>query len=303
MFSTVYGCCYGCVEHELLEKHFDAEMKMFTIQQLSLAIDRLKQIRSAHYWIERRKMLLGEILGEQLKAVRPEDFLLENCPLADSARAEATVVPKKKVVRNTPVEIKLFGDEVRAMFPYRDKEFWDIIKRVLEFEWTGECWRKTTDMTGTTLVDLAAEAGNALLNAGYRVRIWDEVIRKKAVSGDYNPQRTRWIFVDDQGNFAIKSNYYDDLYDDARKIAGSKYKKPYVRVVPTEFPELLDFAELFEFSFTNEALELIAEQERIAAEITLADVAPVSTRKKKRGRQMLNAADVGDEIHEDLRDD
>ncbi len=302
-FVTIHGCLYGCTGLKKIAKHFDREMKSFTPQQLFIAIDQLRQTRSAHYWIQRRKMRLADIFQEILKNQSEDQYLLEHSSLADEAREEATISPKRKLVRNTPVEIELFGDEVRAWFPYRDKKFWNIIRRVLEFNWTGECWEKTTEMTNSTAIDLAAEAGHRLLSAGYKVMFWDDEIRAKAINGNYTPGRTRWIFVDDKGNFAVKFNYHDDLYKEARKIAGSRYEKPYVRVIPSEFPELLDFAELFDFNFTNEALELVEEQKRIAAEVTLTDVAPVSSRKKKKGRRKLNPDEVTGEIHEDLRDD
>ncbi len=277
-------------------------MRGFTLQQLAVATEQLEHNTSAHYWIQHRELPLKEILSDLLRRDPVEKYFIEHSTLADNARAEATISPSEPV-RDTPVSIESFEREIRVMFPYSDRDFWEIIKLGLGYDWSGSYWVKTLEMTNSTITDLAAEAGHKLLDASYKVVIWDEIIREKAVAGDYKPCRTRWIFVDDDGNFAIKYNYYEDLYDEARKITGSKYKKPYVRVIPSEFLELLDFAELHDFRFTQEAEGLIEEQKRIALEVTLTDVAPLKARKAAPRRPSLNPEDVTGEIHEDLRDD
>ena len=301
--QNLYRSLYGCISLWELEKNAMDKFVSLAPEHLFLAVDQLLSNNSAHFWIDNRRLKVGKILLRELEEIDVDQYMINHSLPAEEAFNEAFLSPEEPVW-NTPVEIEIVNEtRVRIRFPYSSRSFWKIVRLELQFDWTGEYWEKTTEMADTSVVDMAADAGHTFLAAGYKVVIWNEAARLKAVSGDYEPIHTRWVFVDEDGYFALKWGRNDNLYKKARNIAGSKYKKPFVRVIPSEYPDLLDFAEMYDFLFTDEADRLIQEQEILAERSLLVDPAPAKSKKVNTNRAILESSKVSNEIDEDLRDD
>ena len=107
-----------------------------------------------------------------------------------------------------------------------------------------------------------------MLAAGIIVRLHDPEARRRVVDGAFSPEAKRWVTLTGgagryKGWYGIRWPKGDDLYDDARRIAGSRYKDGLVYAPPGATDEVLDFAERHGFSVSAGAQEL-AQQHRAA---------------------------------------
>ncbi|HHB76979.1 MAG TPA: hypothetical protein ENK84_10635, partial [Desulfobulbus sp.] len=177
----LYNSLYGCIPFEMIDLSLRKKIDSLTPEELFLSVDRLLSEKSAHFWIENRRKYLGYILLTKLEDIRVEQYQINHSLLAEAAIAEALLSPEE-INWNTPVEIGIVDDsKVHILFPYGSKSFWRIVRLELQFEWTGECWEKTTKMANTSVIDMAADAGHTFLDAGYKVIVWDKTAREKAV--------------------------------------------------------------------------------------------------------------------------
>lgn len=293
------------IDHIPAEKRNESEIDLFM-----KTVDIVLSKTSASWYIENRFRSAREILVEEAKAIqKQEKKAIAEAPETDAAQAkiEATVRPENPVTE-TVAEIRTHETFFEVAFPALRDDFREIMKK-LRMEWNGRTWvRKTDSKTGPT-TDRVAEAGHTLLAAGFIIRIYDPEIRARAISGEYEPECTRWIRRITSGEydgwFSISWGRGEDFYAAARRLPGSKYHKPNVVVPPEQFDEVLDFAKLYGFRLSPGAQEL-AEQARQAKEAAL--VAKIDGKEKTAllapatTPPVLDAPE-GVEIDEALRDD
>jgi len=224
-------------------------------------------------------VLLKEIQAAIAKKQEPpEEAVLD-------AEAEATVRPEKPITE-TPAEIRVVEKTLEIVFPERREDFRGIVKDKLKMEWSGRCWRRKLVVKNGTPQDRAAEAGHRLLAAGFVVRIFDPEIRAKAISGDYEPECTRWIAVRNEtasyaGWFSISwDRDREDFYKAAKKLPGAHWSKPNVVVPPANFEEVLDFAKMYGFRVSKTAQEIADQARRVRdAALTVKVEAPAEPAK------------------------
>lgn len=183
----------------------------------------------------------------------------EEKKLIMEAKAEATVYPENSKT-NVVAEICIDKDEaIEVYFPERRDDFMEIVKGKLYMRWNMDkkLWRRMLNFKQGNPADRAAEAGNRLLADGFPVRIYDNDVRSRALSGDYVPECTRWITKRIKGKyedwFVIQWGKNEDFYKAARAIGGSRYDSHDVIVPPEKFEEVLDFAEMYEFKLSDGA--------------------------------------------------
>jgi len=205
-------------------------------------------------------------------------------------------------ISEIPAEIRVLDGEVVAIYERNDK-FREIVK-YLGYEWDG-VWKRTITETTGSAVDRAAELGNKLLNAGFPVKIVNNEAREKAINGTYEPECKRWIRLRTKGNYsgrlAIAWGGRDDtLYNASRRLPGSKWSKPSVVVKVCYFKEVAEFAELFDFRFTDAASCAL---ERAKAEIEAAAiVSPIKVDEPEYRDGLKEILNSGSDIIDDLKD-
>ena len=224
------------------------------------AISRVINNSSAHWWIENRSKSLMSLAMDISKEVAKESGVEDNTKEAAEAKAEATVRPEQPITE-TVAEIIPTKNSVKVVFPEKREDFWQIIKKQLGYTWQDGCWLREAGSTTTAVADMAAEAGNVLLAAGFIVQILDNEIRDNAISGNYTPDTGRWIAKRASGDYAgwFAINWReksDSLYQAARRLTGSKWSNPSVVVRAEHFEQVLDFAEMYEFNLSVGAQEL-----------------------------------------------
>ncbi|AVF28866.1 hypothetical protein [Paenibacillus larvae] len=274
-------------------------------EELNLVLTHILQTKkSARFYIENRTDIWDMIQKEKKEALKPievkeaekqeEDILLE-------IKAEATIFPKEKVT-NGVVEITFAEDCVSAKFEYNE-QFIKLLKQFgFNYERREKVWkRKISEVTGSA-EDRAAEVGNQLLNAGFPICILDVEVREKAVQGIFEPECKRWIYrrmgTDD---FAIRWTDRSDMYRTARSLPGSKWDYPFVLVNVSHFEEVEEFAELYQFQFTQKACELIKTYKTSLESAAVVEPAAVIEEKPKDGLEEILQQGAG--ILDDLKDE
>lgn len=239
------------------------------------AMEHIRNKTEARWWIDNRgagAYEFRQLLDEAIKATKTEQAQAP-AEMVSQAKAEATVRPESPKTE-TVAEIRPLENAVEIDFPEKRDDFRELVKFKLGMCWNGTCWRREIKAVNGTPADRTTEAGHKLLAAGFPIRIYDAEIRQRAIDGNYELEQTRWIYrrKDDAkeypGWFAIKWGRQEDFYDAAKKIKGSRYKKPFVVVPPEQFEQVLDFAQMYGFSLSENA-QALADEARQAKEAAL----------------------------------
>lgn len=239
----------------------------------TIALKSIKRKTSASWWIDHRNVSDFDIINLIKREFREAKKALTEAPaeVVEKINNEATVYPENQKT-STVAEIRPLEGRLEINFPESRDDFRKIVKNELKMTWNDTCWSRRILSKHGKVQDRAAEAGHKLLAAGFPIRIFNEEIRQKAITGEYEIEITNWIQVRAEGEykdwFAISWDREDDYYKVARQIPGSRWSKPSVVVPPIKYEEVLDFAKMYNFKLSEKAQEL-AEIERKKKEAAL----------------------------------
>jgi hypothetical protein len=282
--------------------------------RLQAALTNLKNRIDAHWWIDHRDERIELLLKKEYDQT-DTPLPLEEQKTATQAKmeatAEATVRPETPITE-TVAEIRINDRVIEVYFPEKREDFWSLIKKELRFEWSGLCWRRAiSPVTGGTPQDRAAETGHRLLAAGFPIRIFAAELRTKAVNGTYEPECRRWVKKRTAGEFigwfAISWPYGEDFYQAAKKLPGSRYRKPDVVVPAEQFEQVQDFAEMYGFQMSVGARELAETAKQIKEAALTARVVerdnalPPEPGRKPRKLPVPENVPVAEEFKEEVR--
>ena len=175
------------------------------------------------------------------------------------------------------VEIVKKLDKI-CLFYLKDQDFINLVKSK-DYRWNEDdcCWyRRLNEETGK-YADRAAEIGHELLKNGFAICIHDSEITEKAINGDYEEERTKWIKCD-LGNkvltlyWSIRS---DEIYNASRKIVNNRYnrEKGYVEIPIANYRSVNNFAKKFDFCYTESAFDAIEQYKKEVREMRRVKVA------------------------------
>jgi len=222
---------------------------------------------AASWWIDKRDESALSLMTEFAKFHKKSAIDKTD---ETAVKAEATIRPENPSIE-IPTEIKVRGNQVGVFLPVKNDKLREILKSE-HYIWD-DGWRRAYNLVKTDITDRAAEIASKLLAAGFVVQILDTAIREKVISGNYASEITRWItmltggthYQTHAGWFSISWGRNEDFYQAARKIAGSRYVKPCVVVPPSNYDEVLDFAQMYDFNLTAGAESIVAAQKEIRA--------------------------------------
>jgi hypothetical protein len=279
--------------------------------RFSAAVENLKKKASASWWIEHRDEHIDRLMKAEYDATE-KPLPAEDRKIAEEAKVDATIeatVRPEKPITETVAEIRALEKSVEVHFPEKREDFRQIVRFKLGYGWNGTCWRRNLKPTNGTAHDRAAELGHRLLTAGYPIRLFDDTIRVHAVTGTFEAESKRWIRRRIEGQYkdwlAISWPKSEDFYQAAKRIRGSRYDKPHIVVPPEQFEEVLDFAQMFSFSISEGADEVIEAARRVRASALTASVAPCAKKKlpvpgeKPEPIAVPEGVDVADEFREE----
>jgi len=266
----------------------------------------ITNITSARYYIDNRDEYIAYIIEREKKeALKTEEQIIAEeleKMREEEIKKESTVYPEKRVT-DVPVEIKTTNNTIKVYFE-KNEDFRQIVKE-LGYRWNKPCWERELRATNGTIEDRVAELGNKLLNAGFPVMILDKKAREKAISGNFEQEHTRWVYarMDDEykGWLSIEwQGYNNDLYKTARKLPGSRWNKG-VLVKVEYYKEIEDFAELYDFRFSEGATKLIEEHKKSLEDIE--EVIPTKVKEKELKDGLKEILNSSTDILDDLKDD
>jgi hypothetical protein len=266
----------------------------------------ITNITSARYYIDNRDEYIAYIIEREKKeALKTEEQIIAEeleKMREEEIKKESTVYPEKRVT-DVPVEIKTTNNTIKVYFE-KNEDFRQIVKE-LGYRWNKPCWERELRATNGTIEDRVAELGNKLLNAGFPVMILDKKAREKAISGNFEQEHTRWVDarMDDEykGWLSIEwQGYNNDLYKTARKLPGSRWNKG-VLVKVEYYKEIEDFAELYDFRFSEGATKLIEEHKKSLEDIE--EVIPTKVKEKELKDGLKEILNSSTDILDDLKDD
>lgn len=275
-----------------------------TDQRFALAIENVRNQSAARWWIDNRDnniRYLVEKISKNMEPPAPPAVQQAAKEGEAEAKAEATILPHNARTA-TVAEIRVVNDTVNIYFPEKRDDFREIVK-ARHFQWKTQYWQRQLNTLNGSAVDRAAEMGHRLLSAGFGIRIFDESLRAKAISGDYEAERTRWILSRTNGpyrdHFVLCWYRPNDLYKAAMRIHGARYDSPHVVVPASQFDEVTDFAERYDFAFSEGAQRIVTEQKALLQGAKRVSVAPIVEPEAIKGQNKPGVLTAPDQVEVD----
>ena len=233
-------------KNAFLLSNVDAPEKIFAV------------ISDARWYIDTQYEFESKILKDLEE--RMAKFEISVQPEAIAYEAEITVEPENMEHDTLVTVFRPNGYNCVAVKSDYDKELVEFVKS-RGYKWDGKDkeWIKNMMSTDGAYEDRIAEIGNALLNAGWPVRIPDAAAREKAVNGTYEPRYPRWIVKgkSDDRLYIQWDNDNDDMTEKVKKFAKYDRYKDYYYLPISHAAEILEFAELNDFRIAPEAKDRI----------------------------------------------
>lgn len=274
-------------------------------EHLPYAIAQLTDQCAASWFIDNRDTKIGVILKSLFVKNPPAIGTAIDAEIINDIKDDATVRPES-ALSETIAEIAILDKTITVKFPEKREDF-RLLMRRNGFEWLSSAWRRSISPFNGTLPDRVAEIGNELLAHGFIIRIYDEAIRQKAISADFEAEQTRWIKAytsgSEQGKVCITWSRDEDYYKSAKRLPTAKYVKPHISVDPAHYEQIMDFAEVNGFSVT-EAAQALLDAARIAKESALVVAITPKPKVRKKALKKPEAMPVPEsvEVDNDLLD-
>lgn len=219
--------------------------------------------KNAKWWIEPGYDLEGLLTKQRIKMLAEQKIAEAPSTGKEKSKVnpEATIRPED-VQSEVITKIRVVEDIIEVHFSEKHDVLYKLAKESLKLSWISGRWERKIVGRNGSVEDRAAEIGHRILAKGFIVRIENEKIRLKALSGEYDPECTNWIGVRSEGPqkdwLYISWAKGDDFYKAAKKISGSRYEKPGICVPPKYFDEVIDFADKHSFRISKLAMKTIS---------------------------------------------
>lgn len=166
-----------------------------------------------------------------------------------------------EVVSETIVSITTYGNIISVSFPQFLDSFRLLIKR-LGYNWDKPYWTRILNHKSGLTEDRYIELCSTLLSKNFIISIDKIELQEKIINQDYQEEQTRWIVAMIRGNYqnwiGISYNRQkENYYHQSRLLPNSRYDKPYIVINPIFYDQIQDFAQLYNFSITEKALNLL----------------------------------------------
>lgn len=196
------------------------------------------------------------------------------------------------------IEIRIEGNTIKTISEY-DTTLIDIVKK-LGYRWNSsqKTWERNIDKFNGPLIDRLVELATKLLDKGYAVKVPEEYL-ESIKKGEYASERTRWVTWSSKKNMFLVWWEYNEKIKSAFKNIKSTCEN-YKYYVKVEFyQEILEFAEIFNFSISELAQENINQYKKEFEDKKIKVTVKKSSKTDKNLEDIINQ---GNEIIEDLKD-
>ncbi|AEM48117.1 hypothetical protein Acife_1997 [Acidithiobacillus ferrivorans SS3] len=226
----------------------------------------LRNIRSAHWWIETRSLPHTVFTQSALDQFAKCRYLAppKTDMVADMALAEATLVPP--ALRGPVTEVSISSNTVMVLLIEFDADVNKLLKR-FRFHWEAPAWVRQawTDVVEHRAIEIAVR----LLEYGCPVRIFEEALRLRVIEHDYEPEPTRRIEISRSDKYSAKFHLVWALDEDmtgceraARQLRGAKVFNDGAYISPSHYEDVQDFADQNGFAIMPDAREMITNEQQ-----------------------------------------
>lgn len=174
--------------------------------------------------------------------------------------ADMLVKPEKPIT-DTIVIISYTDKKLMVKFPEHNEKFREVIKYSLSFQWSEYdfCWERSNFWGSVT--DRVSETGRVLLESRFIVDFPTEETLQNALNENYTKEPIAYIKrviaeTEFKDHFIVVWRYGHSLYDNAMRITGARYCKPYVCIPKQRYREVVDFSDIHNCVLSDAALEL-----------------------------------------------
>lgn len=236
-------------------------------------LDVMRRQTRASWWIDNRNQRPTRLIEAMADAIDAE--MAERKPATEQeaevireAKTEALLKPAGEPASQHIAEISLVGDELRVAFPEKREDF-RLLMRGIGFHWAERHWARRIGFMQGNPIDRMAETAHRILALGIMVRLHDDEARNKALSGEFEPEQTRWVVMTTGGAYdgwlKIVWPKSDDLYTPAKALLGARYKDGAIYVPPGSIVEVADFANKYGFAMSQTPTRMLAEHKTALA--------------------------------------
>lgn len=230
-------------------------------EESSEIIKFLRNISSAHWWIETRMLDRDNFLRAAIDACFKARYAIpdEDDTMATAVLDEALLAPSK--IRGPIAEVSLAVKKVRVVLIEFNEDTNTLLKKY-GFRWEAPAWTRqvSDDLAGHRAVEIALQ----LLAHGCPVRIFDEALRLRTVNHDYEPESPRSVEVSIHEKYSTKFHLVwsrdekpEQCQKAAKQLRGAKVFDDGAYVALCHFEEIQDFAIQNGFTITPEAQSLM----------------------------------------------
>lgn len=251
--------------------------------------------------------------GAVVAATVAEYLRAEAAPEVEAEEAEeedVTVEPTEKnhaTLATVSVGTNNEGRPVVHVTSDKDADLIEVVK-AHGYRWNGSAhrWYFPVGARDGEASDRAAEIANALLAAGFPVRM-PKSIQDAAVAGTFDPRATRWVSArvtdPDHVYLSWPRGDNDELRDAVRGLPSLTYmgETHEWRIPVSAYAEIRDFAGLYGFKLTPGANKnLKAYEDRV---VTADPAAPVKQEKPDPEKELKKILESSTSVLEDLKDE
>ena len=252
----------------------------------------------------------ARLVAEQDAARRQAEDEQQQAALArEQARRDALLLAPNTA---SPLAADIVVQERRVCitFSERNDTVYTLL-RSLAFTWETARWERE----GDDAAERAVEAACRLLASGISVRLYDPELRRRALSGDYSPLKTRWLRVRLTGKYAgwfvLQWGRHEDYYTAAKRLRGARYDKPQVIVPADAYADVADFARLHGFAVSQAAQDAIDVQIAARAQSVVASLPPLPAAPsplllptdKPLSLPIPDSVEIADSLREDVEEE
>lgn len=299
---------------ETWRMHLSEFMRIVKHADRAIALlDIVKKNAKSSWWIDNRDTMPARLALELRGEIDAELAAHMPIPAAEAeamqeAQADALLKPACEPKSQQVAEISLAGSgkEIRVSFAEKREDF-RLLMRGLGFAWSDRFWARSLNFMQGDPIDRMAETAHRILALGYLVRLHDDDARSKAVSGDFQPEQTRWVVKANGGAYdgwcRISWPKSDDLYEPAKRIIGARYKDGHVYCPPGSIVEVADFAERYGFAMSESPRKMLeAHQAALAGGVVVTDIKAAPKAVVDHGDRPELCASASMEIADELLD-
>lgn len=249
----------------------------------------------ASSYIDMRGLSIDELIKIFKDKASPSAIIQSN--YEENMEEDFKIYPEK-VTQPKYVRISYIDNKIKVS--YEKNEQFRVIVKNLRYTYEKGSWVREINKTTGNYIDRIAELGNVLLANGFVVLISNEEAREKAKKGVFQEEHKRWIVRENDTTFKIFWRYRDDhLYRRAKSLPKSKYTNGVILVDVCYYLEVQDFANLYDFKFTDFALEIIENYKETIKNAVKVENIKVSTVKPVTN-ELQNILNSSREVLSDL---